>query len=158
MLSHQLQNGQTADGKPCVDGGVQVGLGLGLRKLVGFSSRIGRRPTPTLPKSVHASRTSAVPWSLMSAVGLSSSDVQSFSLSIMRWYASCSFCAAAEFLIEEEDSRLRVRPTPLSLAARVSADVLLALWSPPAIQHSHTFMFHECRMTHFYARVSYWCR
>ena len=94
----------------------------------------------------------------MSAVGLSSSDVQSFPLSIRRWYASCSFCAAAEFLIEEEDSRLRVRPTPLSLAARVSADVLLALWSPPAIQHSHTFMFHECRMTHFYARVSYWCK
>ena len=117
-----------------------------------------RRPTPTLPKSVHASRTSAVPWSLMSAVGLSSSDVQSFPLSIRRWYASCSFCAAAEFLIEEEDSRLRVRPTLLSLAARVSADVLLALWSPPAIQHSHTFMFHECRMTRFYVRVSYWCR
>ena len=42
--------------------------------------RVARRTTPRLPKSVHASQTCALPWCLMSAVGVFSSDVQSCTL------------------------------------------------------------------------------
>ena len=52
-----------------------------------------RRPTPTSPKSVHASRRCALPKSNLRAVGVSRRRTQSWSWAVMRWYARCSFCA-----------------------------------------------------------------
>ena len=66
--------------------GGEVGQGLG--KLVDSSEARAPSHTDAAEVRPRLPKTSAVPWSLMSAVGLSSPDVQSFSLSIRRWYAS----------------------------------------------------------------------
>ena len=61
-----------------------------------------RRPSPTLPNSVHATRDRALRWSLTSATGVQRdqnaeavSEAGSCSQSIMTWYAVWNFCAAA---------------------------------------------------------------
>ena len=58
-----------------------------------FCVSTDRRPTPTSPKSVHASRRCALPKSNARAVGVSRRRIQSWSWAVMRWYARCSFCA-----------------------------------------------------------------
>ena len=52
-----------------------------------------RRPTPTSPKSVHASRRGAHRWRSLSGICASKRRIQSWSRPSRRWYARCSFCA-----------------------------------------------------------------
>ena len=52
-----------------------------------------RRPTPTSPKSVHASRRGAHRWRSLSGICASKRRIQSWSWPSRRWYARCSFCA-----------------------------------------------------------------
>ena len=54
-------------------------------------ARSARRTTPPVPTSVHASRTSFVPWRSVSARGRSKRDFKSCSRSSRRWYGLSSF-------------------------------------------------------------------
>ena len=58
-----------------------------------FCLSTDRRPTPTSPKSVHASRRGAHRWRSLSGICASKRRIQSWSWPSRRWYARCSFCA-----------------------------------------------------------------